>query len=222
MVKKTRTRGKGKSKKRSPPEQEEQKAAPAFAVLQEFATTLRARARENRDAITYVSLFIALCILFYLIYYYMTISNATALARVNEGTASILGGVFALGGAQVAVDGPIVTISGFSMEIIDECTAIFSSIVYAACILAYPASLKNKGVGLALGVPALYAINIFRLVVITLVGLSAPQFFDFVHVYLWQASFIIFVVIIFLLWLKLLERLEHEGAPGQRGRNAEE
>ena len=221
MVKKTRTRGKGKSKKRSPPEQVGQKAAPAFAFLQDIGTTLREQARANRDAITYVSLFITLCVLFYLIYY-LTISSSATLARVTEITASILGGVFALGGAQVAVDGSIVTISGFSLEIIDECTAIFSSIVYSACILAYPTSLKNKGIGLAIGVPALYAINIFRLVVITLVGLSAPQFFDFVHVYLWQASFIIFVVIIFLLWLKLLERLEHEDALGQGGRKTEE
>jgi archaeosortase B (VPXXXP-CTERM-specific) len=98
----------------------------------------------------------------------------------------------------------VVSINGFSLEIIDECTAVFSSIVYCACILAYPTTAKNKGLGVAFGIPSLYAINVLRLVVITFVGLSAPQLFDFVHVYLWQASFIIFVVILFLLWLKLI------------------
>ncbi|HJH27410.1 MAG TPA: hypothetical protein C5S37_11785 [Methanophagales archaeon] len=70
--------------------------------------------------------------------------------------------------------------------------------------MAYPTTLKNKGLGIAFGVPLLYAINIFRLVVLTLVGISYPDMFEFVHVYLWQASFIIFVVVIFLLWLHFL------------------
>jgi archaeosortase B (VPXXXP-CTERM-specific) len=174
------------------------------AHWQQIQTTLRAKVRENREAITYVSLFLALCIAFYLLYYYLTMRNSPVLASLNENTAWILGAVFSAGGASVMRNGAVVTINGFSLEIIDECTAVFSSIVYCACILAYPTTVKNKGLGVAFGIPSLYAINILRLVVITLVGLSAPHLFEFVHVYLWQASFIIFVVILFLLWLKLV------------------
>jgi archaeosortase B (VPXXXP-CTERM-specific) len=163
-----------------------------------------AKMRENREALTYVSLFLSLCIAFYLVYYYLAVHNSPILASLNTNIAWILGAVFSAGGASVVRNGAMVTIDGFSIEIIDECTAVFSSIVYCACILAYPTTAKNKGLGVAFGIPSLYAINILRLVVITFVGLSAPQLFDFVHVYLWQASFIIFVVILFLLWLKLV------------------
>jgi archaeosortase B (VPXXXP-CTERM-specific) len=72
------------------------------------------------------------------------------------------------------------------------------------CVLAYPTTLKNKGLGIAFGVPSLYAINILRLFILALVGISYPSMFEFVHVYLWQASFIIFVGVIFLLWLRLV------------------
>ena len=122
-------------------------------------------------------------------------------------TAFILGALFSVGGADVVVKGATVSINGFGLEIIDECTAVFSSIVYCSAVLAYPTTLKNKSLGIAFGVPSLYAINILRLSILAIVGISHPALFDFVHVYLWQASFIIFVVAIFLLWLKLLEKV---------------
>ncbi|MBN1763142.1 MAG: exosortase H [Methanomicrobia archaeon] len=175
-----------------------------FSVKKDLVNPILERVRENRETLQYVALFLSFCIAFYLFYYFLAIRSSTALAHLNEITASILGTLFAVGGAHVVVDGAVVTINGFSLEIIDECTAVFSSIVYSACILAYPTTLKNKGLGVAFGVPLLYAINMVRLLVITLVGLSAPHLFEFVHVYLWQASFIIFVVVIFLLWLKLI------------------
>jgi archaeosortase B (VPXXXP-CTERM-specific) len=183
---------------------EERTKAPLTIRHRDFIATLGGRVKENRETLQYVALFLSFCIAFYLIYYFLAIRGSTALAHVNEITASILGALFSLGGSRVVVDGAVVTINGFSLEIIDECTAVFSSIVYSACILAYPTTLKNKGLGVAFGVPSLYAINMVRLSVITLVGLSAPHLFEFVHVYLWQASFIIFVVVIFLLWLKLI------------------
>jgi len=180
------------------------KSKSAVPVRKDIVTTLLEKARENKETLKYVALFLSFSIAFYLMYYYLTISGSEVLAHLNIVTASILGALFSVGGASVVVNGAVVTINGFGLEIIDECTAVFSSIVYSACILAYPTTLKNKGLGIAFGVPSLYAINMVRLCVITLVGLSAPHMFEFVHVYLWQASFIIFVVVIFLLWLHFL------------------
>jgi archaeosortase B (VPXXXP-CTERM-specific) len=160
------------------------------------------KARENREAINYVSFFLALCLFFYLIYYSLLVSGSLLMVRLRELTASVLAAIFSAAGAEVVVNGALVSINGFGLEIIDECTAVYTSIVYGACILAYPTTLRKKGVGIAFGIPALYAINILRLVILAQVGLTRPALFEFVHVYLWQASFIIFVVVIFLLWLR--------------------
>ncbi len=158
--------------------------------------------RENKEALRYVALFLAFCVTFYLVYYFLTLRGSLSLLR--NLTASIMGVILSLAGLKVAVNGAALTISGFSLEIIDECTAVFSAIVYCSCVLAYPTTLKNKGIGIAFGVPSLYAINILRLFVLVLVGIHHPDMFEFVHVYLWQASFIIFVVVIFLGWLHFL------------------
>ncbi|MGB2840903.1 MAG: exosortase H [Halobacteriota archaeon] len=158
---------------------------------------------ENKEAIKYIALFIAFCLAFYLVYYFLTVSNSMVMVHLRNVTALILGAIFSFAGADVVVNGAALSINGFPLEIIDECTAVFSSIVYCACVLAYPTTLKNKGLGIGFGVPSLYAINIFRLTILALVGITSPGMFEFVHVYLWQASFIIFVVVVFLVWLKM-------------------
>jgi exosortase/archaeosortase family protein len=86
---------------------------------------------------------------------------------MNDITAHILGALFLFGGADVVVKGATMSINGFGLEIIDECTAVFSSIVYCSAVLAYPTALKDKGRGIAVGVPSLYAINILRLSVLS-------------------------------------------------------
>ncbi|MBE0516393.1 MAG: exosortase H [Methanophagales archaeon] len=174
------------------------------SVRRDLITLLVEEAKENKEVIKYLTLFITLCFAFYIIYYFLTVSGSMVMARLRNITALILGAIFSLTGADVVVKGAMVSLNDFPLEIIDECTAVFSSIVYCSCVLAYPTTLKKKGLGIALGIPSLYAINILRLTILALVGISSPSMFEFVHVYLWQASFIIFVVVIFLIWLKLV------------------
>jgi archaeosortase B (VPXXXP-CTERM-specific) len=188
--------------------QQSGKSAPnsrsATEVRSDIVGRLVTEVRANRDAVRYVALFLALCLLFYLIYYALIVSGSGLMLRFRELTASVVGIIFSAAGAKVEVNSALVSINGFGLEIIDECTAVFSSIVYCACILAYPTTLRKKGVGVAFGIPTLYAINILRLVILAQVGLIRPALFEFVHVYLWQASFIIFIVVTFLLWLRFV------------------
>jgi archaeosortase B (VPXXXP-CTERM-specific) len=199
MVKRTPTREAGGSRRKGAPKRDAPHPA-TRTVISAFVE----KASENREALNYVALFLALCLLFYLLYYALLVSGAVLMVRLREFTANVLGSIYSAAGADVMVNGALVSINGFGLEIIDECTAVFSSIVYCACILAYPTTLRKKGIGVALGIPALYAINILRLVILAQVGQTRPALFEFVHVYLWQASFIIFIVVIFLLWLKLI------------------
>jgi archaeosortase B (VPXXXP-CTERM-specific) len=202
-----KTKGKEKDKRRKESRSkkvEGHKGNGKISVRKGILTTVLEKASENKEVLKYIAFFIAFCFVFYLIYYFLTVSGSMVMLRLRNVTALILGTFFSLSGVEVVVNGAMVSINGFGLEIIDECTAVFSSIVYCSCVLAYPTTLKNKGLGIAFGVPSLYAINILRLIVLALVGISYPGMFAFVHVYLWQASFIIFVVVIFLLWLRMI------------------
>jgi exosortase/archaeosortase family protein len=150
----------------------------------DVASILLGKVSENLEALRYIALFLAFCLTFYLVYYPLTLRGS--LSILNNNTALILGMIFSLGGANVIRNGQ------------------FSSIVYCSAVLAYPTTAKNKCLGMVFGIPLLYVINIFRLALLVLVGIYYPVMFEFVHVYLWQASFIIFVVVLFVLWLKLV------------------
>jgi archaeosortase B (VPXXXP-CTERM-specific) len=169
-------------------------------------TTVLEEAKANQAVLKYLAFFFSVCFIFYVIYYFLTVSGSMVLVHMRNVTACILGAIFAFAGSDVVVKGAMVSINGFPLEIIDECTAIYSSIVYCSCVVAYPTTVKKKGLGIAFGVPSLYAINMLRLTILALVGILYPSMFEFVHVYLWQASFIIFVVVIFLIWLKMIVR----------------
>lgn len=201
---KIKAKGKARDKRRREGKEKrvEHKSEDKSTVGGGILTAVLEEAGKNKEAIIYVALFLAFCLAFYLVYYALTLRGS--LSVLKNLTAFILGALFSAGGANVVVNGAILSINGFGLEIIDECTAVFSSIVYCSAVLAYPTTWRNKGMGVAFGVPLLYTINIIRLSVLVLVGLFHPGMFEFVHVYLWQASFIIFVVVIFLLWLRLI------------------
>jgi len=83
------------------------------------------KARENKEAIKYVALFLPFCVAFYLVHPFLTLRGSLSLLK--DITASILGVIFSFGGADVVVNGVALSINGFPLEIIDEYTAVFSS-----------------------------------------------------------------------------------------------
>lgn len=106
----------------------------------------------------------------------------------------------ALGISATYVDNHV-TVAGFRMHVNLECTALQFFIMFLAGIAAWPfhgAGYKAKGV--FLGCVFLAAINIFRIVVLGLVGASLPSVFYFVHVYLWQGAFVVMVFATWMVW----------------------
>ena len=165
----------------------------------------KAATSRNRGTIKFVGLFVALSLTFYLAYYWL----GGSFGFIRHNTAVVTGFFLSLVGMNTTVNtmgsDVILSVDGFSMNIIDECTAAFSSIVYTSAVLAYPTIWKNKALGLV-GIPILYGLNIIRLSVVAVVGISHPDMFEYVHTYLWQAIFIIFVIGIFLLWINRVVR----------------
>ncbi|MFO7966287.1 MAG: exosortase H [Archaeoglobaceae archaeon] len=159
--------------------------------------------KARRDVLKFVLSFIAISILLFSIYYLL--KDTFLVSGLRNSTALISGTILSFLGFEVAVKGAVVSLDGFSMKIIDECTAIFSSIIYVSCVSAYPTTIKNKGLGVIAGVPLLYVIDMLRLLVLGAVGVNSPSLFEFFHVYFWQGTFIVFVIIVFLAWLRLIK-----------------
>lgn len=94
-----------------------------------------------------------------------------------------------------------VALGSFRISVIDECTGVYEMIIYAASVFAYPARLRDKGIGLLLGLPLLYGMNVLRILMLLLVGSRYPASFEFMHIYFWQATLVLMVSGVWLLWI---------------------
>lgn len=128
-------------------------------------------------------------------------------------TASMVGNGLALFGSHVTVDGRLVHASGMSVEVIEECTGAYEVIIFWAAVIAYPARWRAKLIGIAGGMLALLVINIFRMMFLVAAGSRWPGAFDFLHIYFWQATLILMIVTVWVLWIRLIANRPATGRP---------
>jgi exosortase/archaeosortase family protein len=101
--------------------------------------------------------------------------------------------------------------AGFAYEIYYRCTGILPVAILAICIVVFPASWRNKCIGLALGIPFLVALNLMRLVHLFYLGVHAPAAFDLAHRVIWEAVIVSATVLIWWLWSKWAMRPQATG-----------
>ena len=94
--------------------------------------------------------------------------------------------------------------NGFAVTILAGCNGIEAMIVLAAALLAYPAPLKHKLIGLAVGIVAIQALNLVRIASLFYIGQWNVAVFEWAHLYAWQVLIMLDALIVWLLWLKTL------------------
>lgn len=161
-------------------------------------TRLRNWMQVNREAVRFLVLFSVLLISFFVLFSLF----ASSFDFLRVWTAHITSLVSQLFGMETSVDGSVLSMETMDFEVIQECTGVFAMIVYVAAVLAYPAGWRQRGLGLLVGLPVIFGVNIARMVVLVSVAISHKAWFDYVHSYLWQGTFIIFVILVWLLWIR--------------------
>ena len=116
-------------------------------------------------------------------------------------TANIVGYVLDVGGMEVSYHDRYISAPRLAVEIIEECTGLYEIVIFVAAVLAYPAIWREKTTGIAGGIVLLYLLNIARMVFLIAVGNARPDWFDFLHVYFWQATLILMITSVWLLWI---------------------
>ena len=115
--------------------------------------------------------------------------------------------------SEISQSGRMITFHGFSVSIIEECIGVYEMLIFCTGVLAFPASARSRVLGLLLGLPLLYAINVFRILMLVVVGHYAPLQFDFMHLYFWQATLILMITGVWLLWLYAIVRNDPKSLP---------
>ena len=105
-------------------------------------------------------------------------------------------------GTTTRVDGTILSSGTFAVDIVAECTAVGPLVLFIGAVVAYPSSMKAKGIGVALGIVALTAINLVRIISLFLIGSAYPQYLEIAHLLVWQTAIILSAIVLWLIWVE--------------------
>ena len=133
--------------------------------------------------------------------WYPSLDDMHALGGLMRLVARLTGHALALLGVSAEVAGTQVLSPEFSMRIAPECTAVVPMVILLAGVAAYPSPVKQKLLCLALGLPALFVLNLVRTVSLFLIGANFPDFFDTAHYVVWQSVMILAVIALWLFWV---------------------
>jgi exosortase H (IPTLxxWG-CTERM-specific) len=103
--------------------------------------------------------------------------------------------------------------SGFGIAIEAGCNGVEAQIVLLAGMLAYPAPWRYRLAGLAIGSVAIQALNLVRIVSLYYLGQWNKDVFEWAHLYLWQALIMLDALIVWLLWIRAVDRAGARSAP---------
>lgn len=105
-------------------------------------------------------------------------------------------------GVAASVDGYLVGYGPVILEITGDCTAWKDMIAFVSMIVAVPGvSWKKRLNGFAL-LPLIYAVNVARLASLLVIGNLRPEFMSLAHNVLWIAGTLLFMLLLWVIWLK--------------------
>ena len=104
--------------------------------------------------------------------------------------------------------------SGFAISIEPGCNGVEALIILFAAIFAFPSSLKHKLIGFAIGFVAIQALNMVRIISLFYLGQWNMVWFEWFHLYLWQALIILDALVVWLIWLRMLPPARGSSGPG--------
>lgn len=96
--------------------------------------------------------------------------------------------------------------NGFGVEIAPGCDGIEAVIILVSAIVAFPSPWKHKLVGMLIGFFAIQSLNLVRIISLFYLGQWNQLWFDWFHLYLWQALIVLDALAVWLIWLRYLPR----------------
>ncbi len=106
--------------------------------------------------------------------------------------------------ADVVASGKVIrsASNGFAVSIEAGCNGVEATLVLLAAILAYPAPWRYKVLGFIIGVVAVQALNVVRVISLFYLGQWSFQVFEWAHLYVWQVLIMLDVMIVWLVWVR--------------------
>jgi len=132
----------------------------------------------------------------------LLIGREGAMRTLQGALAAISSLVLNMFGGGTHVVGNTIASDRFALSVVTACTGLFTTGVFAVAVLAYPAGLIAKAIGVGIGISGIFVLNIIRLVSLFFIGVHLPRLFDRAHLLIWQSLVIVFALFLWLAWAR--------------------
>jgi len=122
--------------------------------------------------------------------------------------------VLSLLGNPIRVSGTMISSPSYSMEVVTACTGLFVTTIFLSAVIAYPSRLQAKLIGVLAGVPAIFLLNVVRLVSLFYIGRYLPKFADRAHLLVWQSLVILLTLVLWLFWVERFANVPQKQGQG--------
>ncbi len=103
------------------------------------------------------------------------------------------------------MDGTHLSTGQFGINVVDGCNGIYATAILLSGVIAYPARLTHKMLGVLFGFVAIFALNLVRVISLLYLGRSYPDIFKEIHIFVWQPIIILWAIYIWYLWWNRIE-----------------
>ena len=117
-------------------------------------------------------------------------------AAIARGSAVLLNAM----GQKVTVSETLLASPRFAVNINNGCNGVEAMLILLASIVAFPASIRARLAGLALGAIAIQILNAVRILTLFLIGAYYPRLFNTFHTSVWQIVIILASILFFVIW----------------------
>lgn len=126
----------------------------------------------------------------------------------TEQLAAVSGHLIKAFDEEVVTQGIVVrsTRNQFAVSIEAGCNGVEAMIILLAAIVAFPAPVWHKLLGIVLGALAIQGLNLVRIISLFYLGQWNATAFEWAHLYLWQMLVMLDALIVFLIWIYKIPR----------------
>jgi len=142
--------------------------------------------------------------------------NGLLIPHLRRLYAYVTGFVLGLLGNSVRVSGTMISSSRYSIEVVTACTGLFVTTIFLSAVIAYPCRMRAKLIGVAIGIPGIFLLNVIRLVTLFYIGLYLPRFAERAHLLVWQSLMILLSLVLWLFWVERFANVRAKGEVLQR------
>jgi exosortase H (IPTLxxWG-CTERM-specific) len=103
-------------------------------------------------------------------------------------------------GEKATVTGCVVSSPRFAVTIYNGCNGLITSLIFISGVLAFPAKISAKLIGVIGGLLTIQLINLVRIVSLFYIGVFLPQHFNDAHIFVWQSLVILAGVALWVIW----------------------